>query len=276
MSANGISHLQYKADRQQQKLELAAIDRAATGRRSTLVISELPTVYAPGDNDTRHVIDNPNVGGLVIGRPWIGISPADFDFFNPPSSSTAWNDTVNSVTATINGSYTYDSSYGGGIVLDGSTTYIEINKTLSDSSFTISLAADFEPVSSFWNPIYHGGDWGTNDVFAYVFYTGSINVGTSVSNDNPGGSPTITGIAWWDFVYDGTAVNLYKNGVLLLTTALSSPNTGFTKNLLVGTRYDSNTDFLNGTIYRIKCSSSALSQLDITTQFNSVSSTYGL
>lgn len=70
MSANGISHLQYKADRQAAKLAQAATDRAATGRRSTLDITELPTVYAPSDNDTSHVVDNPNVGGLVIGRPW--------------------------------------------------------------------------------------------------------------------------------------------------------------------------------------------------------------
>lgn len=70
MSANGISRLQYKADRQAAKLALAAEERAATGRRSTLDITELPTVYAPDDNDTTHVIDNPNVGGLVVGRPW--------------------------------------------------------------------------------------------------------------------------------------------------------------------------------------------------------------
>lgn len=70
MSANGISHLQYKADRQAAKLAQAATDRAATGRRSTLDITELPTVYAPDDNDTSHRIDNPNVGGLVVGRPW--------------------------------------------------------------------------------------------------------------------------------------------------------------------------------------------------------------
>lgn len=70
MSANGISHLQYKADRQAAKLALAAEERASTGRRSTLDITELPTVYAPDDNDTTHVIDNPNVGGLVVGRPW--------------------------------------------------------------------------------------------------------------------------------------------------------------------------------------------------------------
>ena len=75
MSANGISHLQYKADRQLAKLQLAAINRAATGRRSVYDLNELPTVYAPNDNLTQDVINNPNIGGLVIGRPWLAGYP---------------------------------------------------------------------------------------------------------------------------------------------------------------------------------------------------------
>jgi hypothetical protein len=71
MAANGISTLEFKRQRQEAKLALAAIKRAATGRRSKLVISQLPTLYADDSNDTNLVIDNPNIGGLVAGRPWI-------------------------------------------------------------------------------------------------------------------------------------------------------------------------------------------------------------
>ena len=70
MAANGISTLQYKADRQAQKLDAAATKRAATGRRSILDTTQLPTVYAPNDNNTNDVINNANTGGLVVGRPW--------------------------------------------------------------------------------------------------------------------------------------------------------------------------------------------------------------
>lgn len=67
MSANGIAHLETKELRQKAKLDLAAADRAARGNaRSTYDITQLPTQY--NDNS---VIDNPNVGGLVVGRPWI-------------------------------------------------------------------------------------------------------------------------------------------------------------------------------------------------------------
>jgi hypothetical protein len=66
MAQNGISELATKQLRQKAKLDLAAIDRAADGNpRATYDITKLPTQYN-GNN----VVDNPNVGGLVDGRPW--------------------------------------------------------------------------------------------------------------------------------------------------------------------------------------------------------------
>jgi hypothetical protein len=76
MAANGISTLEFKRDRVIAKLDLAAAKRAAAGNpRATYDITLLPTRY--NDND---VINNPNVGGLVAGRPWIN-TVADFTFF---------------------------------------------------------------------------------------------------------------------------------------------------------------------------------------------------
>jgi len=69
MSANGISTLSTKEARQKAKLALAATDRAATGRRSGLDITQLPTQYTGNA-----ITDNPNVGGLVLGRPWTTVS----------------------------------------------------------------------------------------------------------------------------------------------------------------------------------------------------------
>jgi hypothetical protein len=70
MSANGISKLEFKRDRQLAKLALAADNRTASGRRATLDLTQLPTVYAENNNDTNAVVDNPNTNGLIIGRPW--------------------------------------------------------------------------------------------------------------------------------------------------------------------------------------------------------------
>jgi hypothetical protein len=66
MAANGISTLETKQLRQIAKLDLAATDRAAVGNpRATYDITQLPTQY-----DDNAVVDNPNVGGLITGRPW--------------------------------------------------------------------------------------------------------------------------------------------------------------------------------------------------------------
>lgn len=66
MAANGISTLATKELRQKAKLDLAAANRAAVGNpRATYDITQLPTQYTGND-----ITDNPNVGGLVQGRPW--------------------------------------------------------------------------------------------------------------------------------------------------------------------------------------------------------------
>ena len=62
---NKISRLATRELRQKAKLDLAALDRAASSRPSTYDLSELPTQYS-GDT----VVDNANSGGLLLGRPW--------------------------------------------------------------------------------------------------------------------------------------------------------------------------------------------------------------
>ena len=75
MAANNISTLPFKRDRQDAKLTLAGQDRSARnvvepGRYTdvTADATQLPTRYAVGDNNT--IVDNPNLGGLLPGRPW--------------------------------------------------------------------------------------------------------------------------------------------------------------------------------------------------------------
>lgn len=76
MAANGISTLALKRTRQDQKLALANSDRAARnvlepGRYAdvTADATQLPTRYNASSN-TGALVDNPNSGGLVAGRPW--------------------------------------------------------------------------------------------------------------------------------------------------------------------------------------------------------------
>lgn len=277
MAKNGISTLDTKEQRQIAKLDLAAIKRGESYNRDLL-----PTKYV-GDT----VVYNSHPNGLVPHRPWsAGGSPSSypqrtnyaFDFVAPPSSGTIWNDNTNQVSATINGTATRTTNFGGGIVFNGTDTYLEIKDITSGvSNLTISMAADFESANGNWNVIYSGGNYGGNDIFAYISggNQDSMSVGTG-QTFNPPGAIVNYGLAWWDFVYNDTTVTVYKNGSQVLTGTLGTANTGFTQNLLVGLRYGSSGDLLNGTIYRIKCVLSALDSNAIITQYNSVASAYGL
>ena len=67
MADNGISTLTSKQARQLAKLRLAAENRAAlSNARSDYDITQLPTQYNGND-----LVDTPNTGGLVQGRPWV-------------------------------------------------------------------------------------------------------------------------------------------------------------------------------------------------------------
>lgn len=67
MALNGISTLLTKEAKQKAKLDLAALDRAADSNpRSVYDITLLPTQYLGNA-----IVDNENVNGLELGRPWI-------------------------------------------------------------------------------------------------------------------------------------------------------------------------------------------------------------
>jgi hypothetical protein len=103
MAANGISTLATKELRQKAKLDLAAINRAAQGNaRATYDITQLPTQYN-GDA----VVNNPNVGGLVQGRPWI-TTASTFTFYEAFGTTTAL-ETTQYVSG--NKIYAYSSTY---------------------------------------------------------------------------------------------------------------------------------------------------------------------
>lgn len=103
MSANGISTLATKELKQKAKLDLAAAERAADGNpRSTYDLTLLPTQY-----DNNDAINNPNIGGLVAGRPWIATVSA-FTFYEAFGTTSAISTTQYSSGNKI---YVYSASF---------------------------------------------------------------------------------------------------------------------------------------------------------------------
>ena len=83
MAQNGISELATKELRQKAKLDLAAVKRSTDSNpRATYDITLLPTQF-----DNNNVIDNPNAGGLVQGRPWINTT-TPFTFYEAFGTTT--------------------------------------------------------------------------------------------------------------------------------------------------------------------------------------------
>jgi hypothetical protein len=66
---NKIARLGTRQARQEAKLALATLDRTASSKTYTLTINDLPTKYSGNT-----LIDNPNTGGLVTGRPWTAVA----------------------------------------------------------------------------------------------------------------------------------------------------------------------------------------------------------
>ena len=84
MAANGISTLLTKELRQKAKLDLAAAKRATDSNpRATYDLTLLPTQY-----NGNVILDNPNAGGLVAGRPWIE-TVSTFTFYEAFGTTTA-------------------------------------------------------------------------------------------------------------------------------------------------------------------------------------------
>jgi hypothetical protein len=81
---NKIGRLASREIRQKAKLDLAALDRAASSEpRATYDLTTLPTQFAGNS-----IVDNPNVGGLVTGRPWIE-TVSTFTFYEAFGTTTA-------------------------------------------------------------------------------------------------------------------------------------------------------------------------------------------
>ena len=97
MAANGISTLANKQLKQIAKLNLAESDRDRVGNpRAAYDIDRLPTKY-----NVNSIVDNPNAGGLLPGRPWISLEAGMYQYH----FSGYWNGTITNITgATPTGS----------------------------------------------------------------------------------------------------------------------------------------------------------------------------
>lgn len=198
MALNGISTLATKELKQKAKLDLAASNRAADGNpRATYDLTQLPTQY-----NNNSIIDNPNTGGLVVGRPWI--TTVSFAVYEAVNTTSALSTTQ---YASGNKIYAYSSSYdvpsyqAARIVVND----IEIVNTAS-RGHTLALLDTY-------------GD--TVSINTYDTYINPANLTALASALNAAASGTIAVLV----AYDASALNSTVRSALTTNYGATATNT---------------------------------------------------
>ena len=230
----------------------------------------------------------------ILNPPTIITSGLVFNLQTAPSSGTTWTDVSgNGYNATISGSATYVSNNGGGIKLNntlangGGNDFISVPYNIASATTTIEIVASFNP-TGFWATI-----WGNESYTAGRGYLAFMTSATQITygKSTAPTQETITAsnsIRHWTFVINGTQHSLYLNGTQVGTTDTLAIQTLFaTSEFYFGARHVNNgvgpADRLNSSIsanqpvfYQMRVYSKALSEAEITQNYNSIKSTYGI
>lgn len=246
MSLNGISELSTngvadKEKRQKAKLDLAAAKRAADGNpRATYDITQLPTQWDFNTSTNENeIVDNPNTGGLILGRPWAaGSTPSPsptlqfyLDASDPnsyPGTGSTWTDlSSNGYVATLIGSPTFNTTH---FTFNGTAQYVDANQSLAAETFSVGCwfrtsAAGIKMLLS--KETVSGNPWN----YRIWMNGGSLNADIS-AYEPPGGNQPVQSLLttttttynngeWYlvMFTRDDSNWYIYVNGVQVATKA---------------------------------------------------------
>jgi hypothetical protein len=201
--------------------------------------------------------------------------------------SANWVDSVSGIVATvstISGQPTYDPNYGGGIQSTETVKpYVDVPTTKTGSSgYTISMLANVPNASAgHYVPMFTGnnlavGSGGRSGNYIYArkwtnFETGSFaSPNTSIDLNFTTGALT-NPPAWYDFVYNGTSVTVYRNGQLITNFTMTAA-AGWSNPLRFAgdESQSSGNSMATGTLYRMKHQTTALDATAISAQFETV------
>jgi Concanavalin A-like lectin/glucanases superfamily len=188
-----------------------------------------------------------------------------------------WTDSINGIVATVQSTPTYDPAYGGGInFTEAVPTWVDVpTSSTGTTPFTISMAATVPQSAGHYVPLFDGNTTARAGNYIYSRKWTNFEAGTLAS-----GIISIAldmgKLAWYDFVYNGTSITVYRNGRLLSSGTLSAANQGWLNPLRFGG--DESTPgntMATGALYRMKHQLTALSASDVSTQFETVRSSIG-
>jgi hypothetical protein len=209
-----------------------------------------------------------------------------------PTTGSTWTDTSgNGRNATLAGTPSYVSASGGGIKLNNAnsvgTDYISVPYDIETATVTVEMVASFNP-TSYWGSIWGNESYtATRGYLAYMTNSGSINYGrpNSTALENITAS---NDTRHWTFVINNASASLYLNGSQVGTSDNIGTQTLFaTSSFYFGARHANNgvgpADRMNNSdsakypvFYQMRIYSRALSDTEITQNFNAIRGTYGI
>lgn len=202
-----------------------------------------------------------------------------------------WTDSVSGIVATVatvdgKNKPVYTPSFGGGLIFSESPrqTYVDVPTARgAGGGFTMSLAAQIPgSPQNHYNAIICSNTVSRSGygIMSRYWQGDGLEVGTTT--EWFASFQTMGSLAWYDYVYSssGKGVTVYKNGSQIFTGTLAVATTGWLNPLRFGgdesnTGVNANT-MAPGVMYRMIHTKSALSAAQVTTQYNSIKSTYGL
>lgn len=217
---------------------------------------------------------------------------------SPAVSGAAWNTQNDSGThydSIVGGPWTRSSALLGGVTLTGSDTYIIVPTPVQNTSFSVTMIANFTDVGG-WQSLWDTGSMNEGGTGYTCYYNGGY---IAIATDYGLGSAGVSlfnatglyeGAAHWAFVVDVTSstdnCQIYRNGTALtkVTSTARTPTTygndgnGHALPLMVGARRGVNynrTDYLQGTIHKMLTHSVALTSGNVTTEYQSLRTGYG-
>lgn len=232
MAANGISTLATKELRQVAKLDLAAIKRGGS-----YDITQLPTQYSGNT-----IVDNPNIGGLLQGRPW-AITP-----FSNPTQTTGSAVSVVALSPFTGGgnSYQFSSSTNSYLSFPASTDW-----AMGNGDFTVEWFSRQTTLAQFQR-VFTVGDYPAIDfgvsIESGTFYFWS---GGDSDTDYSSASATTTNTWYhWAVVRTGTTLSVYRDGTLRGSAVSNTDNIN-----------DSSTPFIVGNTHTFATNAAFVGQI---------------
>lgn len=219
--------------------------------------------------------NTPSAGGGAIALNISGISGS-----NVPDTSG------NNNNGTLAGTYSTGSDSHGAYVYVNNGGYIDISGYNLSRPFTIRMIQSIDSSQSYWSTMWGNESWGSGQ--GYLAYLGgptslTLATGGQGSSENVSlAGKTLSNIAQWDFVIDGSNASVYYNGSMIgSSTPFADPTNGDgTNDLYFGSRHNNNgsgaTDSLNTKIYAINVFDSALSSSTIASDFSSNQTTFNI